>query len=143
TVRLRVGEGITGFCASSLRPVSVAVASDDAHYKHVPGIGEELFPCFVAVPIFVAGRCAGGLVAQRRAVEAFTQGEVALCTALATPFAHALDLAKVREERAAAQAPRATSSAPARLVGRGLSGGAVVGRAATLPTFEALAERDD
>jgi signal transduction protein with GAF and PtsI domain len=142
TVRLRVGEGITGFCASSLRPVSVAVASDDAHYKHVPGIGEELFPCFVAVPIFVAGRCAGVLVAQRRAGEAFSQGEVALSTALATPFAHALDLARARETRASSL-PRTSSSAPARLVGRGLAGGAAVGRAKALPTFDGLAEQED
>lgn len=139
-IKLRVGEGITGFCAATLRPVSVAVASDDAHYKHVPGIGEEQFPCFVAVPILLAGQCAGVLVLQRRAGDPFERAEVALVTMLATAFAHALDLARARATRVSH--PPATG-APARLVGSGLGGGSALGRATTLPGFAVLAELEE
>src|SRR5581483_11124107 len=34
-VRLRKGEGIIGFVADRLRPVSVAMAADDEHFKYI------------------------------------------------------------------------------------------------------------
>ena len=49
SVRLQIGEGITGFAAECLRPVSSAFASADVHFKPVPGLGEERFPCFLGV----------------------------------------------------------------------------------------------
>src|SRR5258708_26947288 len=56
-VRLRVGEGIIGFVADRLRPVSVASADSDEHFKYIPGLGEERFPALLAVPVV---RCIGG-----------------------------------------------------------------------------------
>ena len=38
-VELAMGEGITGFAAECMRPVTVAAAPEDTHYKPVPGIG--------------------------------------------------------------------------------------------------------
>src|SRR5262245_51796083 len=43
-VRLRIGEGIVGFVADRLRPVSVALAEQEEHFKYIPGLGEERFP---------------------------------------------------------------------------------------------------
>ncbi|MBZ0236115.1 MAG: hypothetical protein K8M05_27560, partial [Deltaproteobacteria bacterium] len=51
TVRLAVGEGLTGLCAACLRPVSVAVAAHEHGFKLVPGLGEERFPAYVGVPL--------------------------------------------------------------------------------------------
>ena len=64
-VRLRVGEGIIGFVADRLRPVSVATAARDEHFKYIPGLGEERFPALLAVPVLRGSTAAGVLVLQR------------------------------------------------------------------------------
>jgi len=75
SVRLRAGEGITGFAAERLRPVSLAVAERDAHYKYIPGLGEERFPALLAVPVLRGGGAAGVLVLQRREADAFNAAD--------------------------------------------------------------------
>src|SRR6185503_21224340 len=52
-VRLSMGEGITGTAAEVMRPISAQVAQEDAHYVHVPGLGEERFPSLLAIPLMV------------------------------------------------------------------------------------------
>jgi len=133
-VRLAVGEGITGFAAEVMRPVTVSAAADDEHYKPVPGLGEEQYPIFLALPILVGRRAEAVLVLQRRIGRAFTREEVVLATALATSFAYALERARARREGDADEAPR-----KAQLGGRALSPGAALGRVETSPTFDGLA----
>jgi phosphotransferase system enzyme I (PtsP) len=124
-VRLGLGEGITGFVAQRLRPVSVAVAETDARFKAIPGLGEERYPCFAAVPILVGGACGGVLVLQREASRPFDVREVALATAMATFLAHAIERARARD-RGALDAP---STGSARLVGVTVAPGTALGRA--------------
>ena len=133
-VRLRVGEGITGFCAECLRPVSVDVASQEEHYKHVPGLGEEKFPVFLAVPLLVAGSAVGVLVMQRRRQRAFSSDEVALAAALSAPVAYALERAATRREGASRE--KATATRTARLAGTAVSPGVALGRAEVLPSLD-------
>lgn len=132
-VRLRIGEGITGFAAECMRPVTLVVAAEDEHYKPVPGLGEEAFPIFLALPILVGRRAEAVLVVQRRGGHPFGDDEVVLATALATSFAYALERARERREEEEEDAPR-----KAHLSGRPLGGGAALGRAETWPTFEGL-----
>lgn len=122
---LAVGEGITGLVAECLRPVSAAHAATEVAYKHVPGLGEENYPVFVGVPLIGGGAAIGVLVLQR-AQRAFATDEVTLATALGAPVTLAI-------ERRRASAVRA-----ARLGGIGHVGGAVLGRAAVVPTVTAL-----
>jgi phosphotransferase system enzyme I (PtsP) len=133
-VHLRQGEGITGFVAERLLPVSVAVADRDEHYKYIPGLGEERFPAMLAVPIVRGGVAAAVLVLQRGPDHEFSSDEVVLATALAAVIAHALERAEERE-RAAREASRAS----VRLPGKPLCAGAAMGRAGLLPTLAALA----
>jgi phosphotransferase system enzyme I (PtsP) len=79
-VRLRAGEGIVGFVAARMRPVSVDAADREEHFKYVPGLGEERFPVLLAVPIVRAGGVAGVLVLQRQAPHRFTDEEVVLAS---------------------------------------------------------------
>lgn len=132
-VRLRIGEGVTGHVAESLRPASLRLAGEDAHYKHFPGLGEENFPVFLAIPVLVGRRAEGVLVLQRKD-GAFTDDEVVLATALATSFAYALERARDRRSDTEAEAARV-----ALLPGTPLSPGDALGRVETLPTFEGLA----
>jgi len=133
-VRLRIGEGITGFCAECLRPLSVAEASEEQHYKYVPGIGEERFPVFLAVPLVSGGTAAGVLVLQRRARQPFSSDEIALATALSAPVAYALERAAGRVARSAEESTGAARTA--RLTGLGVSPGVALGRAELLPSLD-------
>jgi phosphotransferase system enzyme I (PtsP) len=133
-VQLRQGEGITGFVAEKLLPVSVAVADRDEHFKYIPGLGEERFPAMLAVPVVRGGVAGAVLVLQRGPDREFSGDEVVLATALAAVISHALERADERE-RAAREASRAS----VRLPGTSLGPGAAMGRAALLPTLAALA----
>lgn len=135
-VRLAMGEGITGFAAEVMRPVTVTRAPEDEHYKPVPGLGEEEFPIFLAVPILVGRRSEAVLVLQRRSGRPFTDDEVLLATALATSFAYALERSRARR---AGSTTEDDSPRHARLRGRGLTSGVALGRVETAPTFEGLA----
>ncbi|HEU0032067.1 MAG TPA: GAF domain-containing protein [Kofleriaceae bacterium] len=122
---LGVGEGITGLVAECMRPVSAAHAAAETAYKHVPGLGEEKYPVFVGVPLIGAGSAIGVLVLQRRR-RAFAIDEVTLATALGAPVTLAI------ERR------RASAIRSARLTGIHHVGGAVLGRAAIVPTVTAF-----
>jgi phosphotransferase system enzyme I (PtsP) len=131
TVRLAVGEGLTGLCAACLRPVSVAVAAHEVGFKLVPGLGEERFPAYVGVPLLGGGRAIGVLVLQRTEARAFSAAEVALATALGAPVTLALERRGEHEP-----APRS-----ARLDGQVVVTGASVARASILPTLASLETR--
>ena len=128
-VKLALGEGITGTAAEVMRPISAKIAQEDSHYKHFPDIGEERFPSLLAIPLIVRGAVAGVLVLQRGEANAFTDTEVALGTALATTFGHAL------EHRG--DTSRATARS-ARLTGHVISKGTALGKVLMLGSLEAL-----
>lgn len=132
-VRLGFGEGLTGLCAECLRPVSVAVGPEDAHFKLVAGLDEERFPAYVGVPLIVGGRALGVLVLQRRARTEFGPAEVTLATALAAPVTLAV-------ERRYGRAALARS---ARLEGVTVAPGSAVARATILPTLASLGDRGE
>jgi phosphotransferase system enzyme I (PtsP) len=104
-VRMRVGEGLTGFAVECLRPVSVARATSDARNKPFAGIDEERFPSLCAVPLVDGGRAVGALVVQRRQPRAFGQREVVLIASLASPVLFALERARMREREHDITAP--------------------------------------
>lgn len=124
-VTLAIGEGITGLVAECMRPVSAAHAETEAAYKHVPGLDEERYPVFVGVPLIGAGAAIGVLVMQRRS-EAFAPAEVTLATALGAPVTLAIERRRESAVRSA------------RLGGMAHVGGAVLGRAAVVPTVTAF-----
>ena len=127
-VHLRPGEGITGFAAERMRPVSVAIGKQDRHFKYISGLGEEKYPALLAVPILRGGITAGVLVLQRGVERAFSDGEVVLATALAAVINHAIERGEERERRQA----RSTDRRAVRLSGRSIVGGAAMGRAELL-----------
>ena len=135
-VKLELGEGITGFAAECLRPVSSALAQRDQHYKHVPELGEERFPTFLSLPLVIGGRAIGVLNLQRREGGDFSPAEVALAAALATPFTLALDRATNR----ATPQPEHDLGRSARLTGVLVSTGQTMGKAQGSLTFRALVE---
>ena len=51
SVKLSLEEGITGQALRELRPICVGQASKESAYKFFPGIKEEHYEAFLAVPI--------------------------------------------------------------------------------------------
>lgn len=139
TLRLSPGEGITGFACECLRPVTALSAEQDTHYKHFPELGEERFPCFLAVPLLSGGRALGVLNLQRGRDSELTATEVALAAALASPFALALERDAARGA-GSSEPPEVSRSA--RLTGIGISGQRAIGTARSMPGFRALSEPD-
>jgi len=137
-IHLRPGEGITGFAAERMRPVSVAVGKQDQHFKYISGLGEEKYPALLAVPILRAGITAGVLVLQRGVERAFSDGEVVLATALAAVINHAIERGEARERQIA----HSTDRRAVRLSGESIVGGSAMGRAELLPTLSALTGSD-
>ncbi len=103
TVRLSVGQGITGMAVECLRPISVVQATEHERYRAFPELREERFPVFLAAPILGSGRPLGALVVQRAGDRAFTARDVELVMALTAPIAagarHAQVLDELRERR--------------------------------------------
>jgi phosphotransferase system enzyme I (PtsP) len=124
-VRMRVGEGLTGFAVECLRPVSVARAADDARNKSFPGVDEARFPSLCALPLVDGGRAVGALVIQRRIPKAFGQREIVLAASVTAPLLFAIERARTRssELRAVekAQAAAHPSTRPHEVMLRGLS----------------------
>lgn len=111
-VRMRVGEGLTGFAVECLRPVSVARASTDARNKSFAGLDEERFPSLCAVPLVDGGRAVGALVVQRKQPRAFGQREIVLIASMAPPVLFALERARLRERERLAELAAAGPTTP-------------------------------
>ena len=63
-VKMKVGEGITGWVAETRSPAVVADVSRDPHWKWVPGFDEDRFHSMLSVPIESGPRLVGVLNAQ-------------------------------------------------------------------------------
>jgi phosphotransferase system, enzyme I, PtsP len=132
-VRMRVGEGLTGFAVECLRPVSVARATADARNKAFAGLDEQRFPSLCAIPLVDGGRSVGALVIQRRVPKAFGSREIVLAASLATPVLFALERGRWRERDRSEREAAATAAPPSgrpheiALRARGVSPGAALG----------------
>ena len=148
TVRLHVGEGITGRAVEYMRPVSADVAQTHASYKHFDGLGEERFPVFLAVPVRGRRGPLGALVLQRKK-GAFSDDDVAQLAlmggllAAGISQAELLDSRRERHERKAGGGTRKVTL-PGRpfVPGRALGAVAALRRPSARPAEKPL-DRDE
>lgn len=94
-VRLKLGEGITGAALKELRPIREARASTSPHYKHVPGISEENYEAFLAVPILRGLTRVGVLVVQDPVPDYFDRNDARALQAIAAQLATTIENAKL------------------------------------------------
>ncbi len=130
-LRLHIGEGVVGWAAECLRPMTTCAANRDQHFKPVRGIGEERFPVMLAYPIIRHGTCRGVLVFQRGGPTSFDDKDRRLAGVLAESLA--LVLAAADRQR-----HDTVGSEAASLTGRGLTRSLGIGRAELMPTAESL-----
>jgi len=94
-VRLKLGEGLVGVAVQELRPVCEPIASVNPHFKFFPGILEEQFESFLAVPILRGRTRIGALTVQRRKEHAFGDQDVLALRAVASQLANIIENAQL------------------------------------------------
>ncbi len=81
TVRLKLGEGLTGWVAKERRLLSVTrEAYSDARFKVFSDLPEDTYEAFLSAPIVVRGRVAGVINVQHREPHFHSGGDMELLT---------------------------------------------------------------
>jgi len=138
SVKLKLGEGITGRAVRELRAICTGRASQSASYKHFPGINEEQYNAFLAVPILRGLRRIGALVVQAREKDCFSSNDTkalrAIAAQLATTIENAQLLSEARDEAdSPVEAPVAQKVEQQSIIrGRSASSGTARGKSLTL-----------
>ncbi|AKJ64369.1 phosphoenolpyruvate--protein phosphotransferase [Kiritimatiella glycovorans] len=146
-VRLRVGEGITGVALRELRPINVGHASHHPDYRFVPGIDEESYEAFLALPIARGLERIGVLVLQDRQPDRFGPEDIKTLRTISSQLARTIEgadlLLSIHQAEARDEKPRAELEPLKFLRGTPASGGIVLGKAALLdaPDIEAFLEQ--
>jgi len=111
-VRLRLGEGLTGLAVKELRPIREGSGDRNPNFKFIPGIQEERYRAFLAVPILRGLERVGALVLQDPVENYFEDNDTKALQAIAAQLAATIENAKllitlhqIQESQAAAAAP--------------------------------------
>jgi sugar diacid utilization regulator/GAF domain-containing protein len=95
-VKMKVGEGITGWVAETRSPAVVADVSRDPHWKWVPGFDEDRFHSMLSVPIESGPRLVGVLNAQAAELREFNAGDIDFLRAIAAQVAGILERSELQ-----------------------------------------------
>jgi phosphotransferase system, enzyme I, PtsP len=135
-VVLGLGEGITGRSVRELRPICVGQASASTSYKFFPGIEEEKYEAFLAVPILRGLRRIGALVVQSTEINYFTANDIKALRAIAAQLATMIENVQLlTEAREQLDRPRVEPVVPKKvrreklMRGRSASSGTARGKA--------------
>lgn len=80
-VRLKLGEGLTGWVARERRLLSISrEAYSDPRFKLITDLPEDTYEAFLSAPIIIRNRVAGVINVQHREPHAHTGGEMELLT---------------------------------------------------------------
>lgn len=93
-VKLKLGQGLTGLALKEMHPVCEKDASVNANYKYFPGIFEERYDCFLAVPIARGISRIGVLVLQREKGKTFSDSDITALEAAASQLADIIENAR-------------------------------------------------
>ncbi len=93
-VRLKLGQGLTGLALKEMRPVCGTDASHNPNYKYFPGIFEERYDAFLAVPITRGVSRLGVLVLQRSTGQSFCAEDITALETVASQLANIIENAQ-------------------------------------------------
>lgn len=103
-VRLRLGDGVTGWVAQHNRVVALpARAQEDPRFLPVAALPEDAFEAFLSVPLVAAGKVVGVINIHHREPHQHTADEIALMDFLGQQIGGALERARLREQNARLQ----------------------------------------
>src|SRR5438270_12411191 len=95
-VRMRVGEGITGWVAETRQPAVAPDVGRDPHWKWVPGLDEDRFHSMLSVPSESGPRLVGVLNAQAAERREFNAGDIDFLRAIAGQVAGILERSELQ-----------------------------------------------
>ncbi len=93
-VRLKLGQGLTGLAMEEMRPVCEKDASRSPNYKFFPGIFEERYDAFLALPIARGISKMGVLVLQRDMSQCFSEPDIKALETVASQLANIIENAQ-------------------------------------------------
>ncbi len=93
-VKLKLGQGLTGLALQELRPIYEKDAVHNPNFKFFPGIFEERYECFLAVPIVRGIWKIGVLVLQRQKGRYFNDSDITALEAAASQLANIIENAR-------------------------------------------------
>ncbi len=136
SVRLGIGEGITGLALEELRPVREDRGKDNPQFRFFPGIKEEEYEAFLAVPIVHGLRRLGVLTVQHEEPGYFTKKDTKSLSAIASELASAIEnselLSHIDRLQSGTEAPDSSGDCPDFIQGTSISSGFASGKATVL-----------
>lgn len=101
-IKLKMGEGITGWVAKEKKPVAIASgAAKDPRFKFFRSLPEDRFEAFLSVPIINKRGVLGVINVQHEKPHHYSQMEVSLMTAISKQVGGAVENALLIEESSA------------------------------------------
>lgn len=94
-IRLKLGEGLTGTALKELRPIREGNGPRNPEFKFIPGIREENYQAFLAVPILRGITRIGVLVLQDPVTDYFEENDTKALQAIAAQLATTIENAKL------------------------------------------------
>jgi uroporphyrinogen-III synthase len=98
-LKLRLGQGITGWVAEHRLPVAVGTnASQDPRFQLFKDLPEDRFEAFLSVPVLCRGRVVGVINLQNRAPHAYTEREIRLISTIGFLVGAEIEMARLESE---------------------------------------------
>ena len=99
-LKLKVGQGITGWVAQHRQPVALAHnAGDDVRFQFFNELPEDQFEAFLSVPLMSRGHVVGVLNLQNRAAHDYSEREIKLISAVGFLVGAEIEMARLEKEK--------------------------------------------
>ena len=98
-VKIKIGEGITGWVAQHKKPVNIAQeAYKDPRFKSFSSIPEDQYESFLSVPIFLRSQLTGVINLQTKKVRKFSGSEIDLVSTISKQVSGYIENARLYAE---------------------------------------------
>jgi uroporphyrinogen-III synthase len=98
-LKLRLGQGITGWVAEHGKPVAVSInASQDPRFQLFKDLPEDRFEAFLSVPVLCRGRVVGVINLQSREPHEYTEREIMLISTIGYLVGAEIEMARLEIE---------------------------------------------
>ena len=99
-LKLKVGQGITGWVAQHREPVAVARnAGNDIRFQFFNELPEDQFEAFLSVPLMSRGRVVGVLNLQNRVPHEYSEREMTLISTVGFLVGAEIEMARLEKEK--------------------------------------------
>jgi len=101
-LKLRVGEGITGWVAEHGKPVAISEkAQSDSRFQFFHELPEDTYEAFLSVPLLCRGRVMGVINLQHRDPHTFTRRQIQMLSTIGFLVGAEIEMARLEEVNSA------------------------------------------